>query len=583
MRKSYLKNLTKKLSLDEEFTKIIYDMLEKLRHFGYISTSREYDLVDSLYENVDKLYLKDDDVIDYKTGYYDSHRKILYIKDITDKVAVYQRLLYAMTTRKIDDKKYMTGYSYSGFIKNSFKIYHENYGINRAVVANLAAALNDEVNNNININVIYKTYERDFLDNKIKAENDSYYLESNIFSQMCFAFNIKKEEFYMGLFDRNPIKYMENIFVHNKFEHTEFLEYFDKISKEYSNYNKLNYLSKCLNDSCIKVKSCNDDDKLRELEKGHKKILFAVKDATEKCIDEEKETKTTEKEDVESLNGIRENLQNDIVSNIIDIQDILANDIITRAKMFGDYEYATKLKIFNEMLVLNNQLIEQNIFDTICYKLLKNRELTCINLIEKIKYSIIQDLISSEKFIKVYKDFSFVKLNGLGNEDSVYILMITEGSIVRVLKIDDVQNNIKYLKDNTSVISIDNFKSMMNSDIMNIYEERIVKTFRAIRKNEYFNKIKVEDIYTFSVEENMYVVYNYRNKLYVMLVDDRKVEYEVENIELSEVYSIFNKAPKSKESLLPVLYEGKFAVIKRLFRRLFTFNGIDEEKEQVLN
>ena len=94
-------------------------------------------------------------------------------------------------------------------------------------------------------------------------------------------------------------------------------------------------------------------------------------------------------------------------TNITSIQNILSDKIITSISHLSSYKYASKLKQFNNMLIFPNKKVSDAIFNTIIYKLMPDNELTAINIIQKLRYSLINHILFSDKFTDVSKKISF--------------------------------------------------------------------------------------------------------------------------------------------------------------------------------
>ena len=97
---NYLEKLKEKCIVNKEFYDIVEDIFNKLLEFGYTTPKKVKKLQKKLYDNIDVVLLGGDVKADYKTGYYDSVKKELYIKDLSNIESVYLRILYAITTTK---------------------------------------------------------------------------------------------------------------------------------------------------------------------------------------------------------------------------------------------------------------------------------------------------------------------------------------------------------------------------------------------------------------------------------------------------------------------------------------------------
>ena len=98
-------------------------------------------------------------------------------------------------------------------------------------------------------------FNSDFLGNEIKSDNDIYFLEGKILSQICYTLNLNEEDLYNNLFSSSPSKYLNRFFAKSKIDNLDkLLTEFDKISRLYSNYNKLCFLNNKLNANYINIK-----------------------------------------------------------------------------------------------------------------------------------------------------------------------------------------------------------------------------------------------------------------------------------------------------------------------------------------
>ena len=110
---------------------------------------------------------------------------------------------------------------------------------------------------------LIEPYTKDFLGNGIEADNNIYFLEGQILKQMCFALNIQEEDLYYHLF-LNPVNYLDKMLSKSKVENPEQLAIFDRASKNYSNYNKLLYLNKLLDNNYLEAKKVLPDEQINQ-------------------------------------------------------------------------------------------------------------------------------------------------------------------------------------------------------------------------------------------------------------------------------------------------------------------------------
>ena len=565
MKKVYLKSLKEKLKLSNEVIDILYELLEKLRFSGYVSKTMELDLADRLYENIDRVLIGTESKDDYKSGYYDAFKKEIYIKDLSNKKAVYQRFLYAMTTRKVEDNKYMVGYSYTYMNKNNFKLHHEGYGINRAVISNLASKLVDSVKTQIGFELVYTRYKTNFLGYDIISENDNYYFESNLFSQMCYALNIEKDIFYKELFSKNPIAEIEKELSKVNIDYQKYIDNMDKLSRKYSNYNHLKNLLNILDKIQIKLQKSEKLSKEEErvLSIQERKAKRDINDAIFRYTDIEEDTT-----DEVSVSEVLENMENYIINLVVEEQRMLSDYLCSVEDIEKPYEFAARLKQYNSMLIIKEDRIEKFIYEIITEKILKTNELTSVNLIEKIKYSLVQELISTDKYNGIYEDFSFKVINDLETPEEKYIIITSNGSFVQTIRVSDLDNRIQRLEDNTEKIITDNFRHILNSDYMGYNVNQIESIFTKLKEQyAFFSKVTTENINFFMKDRTYYLIIQFKNEIYVVKAMPTYSTFKVEMVELSESYSIFKEEFKKDNALLPVLYKGEENIFSFLFKK----------------
>lgn len=565
MKKVYLKSLKEKLKLSNEVIDILYELLEKLRFSGYVSKTMELDLADRLYENIDRVLIGTESKDDYKSGYYDAFKKEIYIKDLSNKKAVYQRFLYAMTTRKVEDNKYMVGYSYTYMNKNNFKLHHEGYGINRAVISNLASKLVDSVKTQIGFELVYTRYKTNFLGYDIISENDNYYFESNLFSQMCYALNIEKDIFYKELFSKNPIAEIEKELSKVNIDYQKYIDNMDKLSRKYSNYNHLKNLLNILDKIQIKLQKSEKLSKEEErvLSIQERKAKRDINDAIFRYTDIEEDTT-----DEVSVSEVLENMENYIINLVVEEQRMLSDYLCSVEDIEKPYEFAARLKQYNSMLIIKEDRIEKFIYEIITEKILKTNELTSVNLVEKIKYSLVQELISTDKYNGIYEDFSFKVINDLETPEEKYIIITSNGSFVQTIRVSDLDNRIQRLEDNTEKIITDNFRHILNSDYMGYNVNQIETIFTKLKEQyAFFSKVTTENINFFMKDRTYYLIIQFKNEIYVVKAMPTYSTFKVEMVELSESYSIFKEEFKKDNALLPVLYKGEENIFSFLFKK----------------
>lgn len=541
----YLDKFKEKCKVNNEFIEKINYLFERLVHFGYIDKLNVNKLAKKLYNNVNTVFLSSDKTNDYKTGYYDAITKELYIRDINDIESLFLRLIYAITTTKKKENVYNVGYSTTSLSTLSYKQEHKNFGINRAVVSNLVCRILYTEPTTLSIVPSYRTYEKDFLGNGIDADNNIYFLEGQILKQMCFALNIQEEELYYHLFV-NPSTYLNRILSRTKIENPEqFLAIFDRASKNYSNYNKLLHLNKLLDKNYLELKKSLPNEELDEsLLKENENIKYVIA----KTIVEFNPQEDDEIEDVElSLNETINELEENIVKNVVNIQDILVDTLIISEDRYSPIIFTIKQKQLSSLLIFKNLKLEESIFNTITYKVLNTYESSSSNLIEKMKYSIASEVLSSEKYIKVYDSMEFNRLTSLNLDDNTEIMALSiEGTFLQLIKVKDLNLTFKELKNNTELIKIDNLKFLLNSPIGIKGTQNIEKVYTYIKTHhEKYKTIEIEKLYITNINETTLVLVLSENEFEIFKMDILDDKIECDKVALSETYSIFNSSTVS--------------------------------------
>ncbi len=564
----YLDKLKEKCNLDNNFMDIIASLFEKLENFGYISKKKQKVLEKKLYQNIDVVIFGNSNIIDYKTGYYDAIKKELYIKDAKDVKSIYLRMIYILTTQEISDDTFAIGYSTSTLSKPDYKILHKNFAINRAIVSNLVCRLLYTLPTTLSIVPTYRTYENDFLGNKIKSDNDIYFLEGKLFSQLCYCLNTSEEEFYINLFE-SPNKFIYKYFTKNKFkEHIEFLSVFDSLSRKYSNYNKLIHLNKLLNDNYLNIKR-NILKDVSNLQSEQKKINKMILTTLIKM--NPKDDNTNDELDINieaSLAETINNLEEDVINNITQIQNMFVNLLITSEDKYSIIDYAIHLKELSKLLILPNEDLNKKIFDVISSDILKYNEHISTNLIEKLKYSIVNEIFSSDKYIKIYKNMGIQKLNQIKTDDDASIVALNvDGSFMQLVKVNSLDNQMSTLNNNTFPIRLDSMGYILNTPTQIKDVSKVEKIFTQIRhKFSEFNNVRIEKMYIGNIDNNTFVVIENDDKFSIIEVNFENDNISCKLVNMSQNYKLFNTS-----SNLPVLYNKEKSPIKKVLSLLFSF------------
>lgn len=563
---NYLDKLKEKCDLSNEFMDIVHNIFDKLIEFGYITSRTSKVLERRLYENIDVVLFDADTSHDYKTGYYDAVKKELYIKDITNIESIYLRLMYAMTTTEISKEAFNVGYSTACLSNTSYKIVHKNFGINRAVVSNLVCRLLYTVPTTLSIVPTYRTYENDFLGNKISSDNDIYFLEGKLLNQICFAFNIDEEELYYNLFT-NPKKYLNKFLVKTKLENPQtLLEVFDTISRKYSNYNKLIYLNKLLDMNYIEIKKNVLNNDTQHLMDEKKRIQLSIHTTLEKLTTKKIKKDNNFDSNIElSLSGEISSLEEIILKNIIDLQNILVVSLISNEMSYATIPYTIKLKTLEKILLVENTALKQQIYNVITYRVLNTFENTASNLIEKMKYSIANEVLSSDKYIKIYKNMKFKRLFNLSYKENTSIAAISvDDSFMQLIEISSLNKQAKSLNDNTTPIHLDSFGYLLNNLSSKHDTDRIEKIYTNM-KSEFkeLSNVSIENVYmtNFDLDFNLIVV-TQDDDFKIIKFTENNDNFKYKLVKLSENYSIFNQ--DSTNNNLPIAYKKNISAAKRV-------------------
>ena len=543
--KDYLKKLQKKCDIDENLMVVIKDLIDKLIKFGYISSMEYGKISKKLFDNIDTVITGDINGLDYKTGYYDAMKKELYIKDTSNFESIYLRILYILSTTEIDDKKFNVGYSITSLAKKSYKINHKNFGLNRAVISNLVCRLLYTLPTTLSIVPTYRTYENDFLGNKLSSDNDIYFLEGKLLKELCYCCDISEESLYSNLFSSSPIKFLDKAFEKSGIDNiSEIEDLFDTTSRMYSNYNKLCFLNRKLNENYINIRKNILNDDISELNKEQDRIKLAIKTAIQKLeykelnIDDDEFDNKIESSLSEKISFLEEN----ILLNIYKIQNILVNVLIKNESKYEPIEYAIKLKEINSLLIVENDVLKDAIYTTISTKLLSTSESTASNLVAKIKYSLVNQIISSDKYIKIYKNLSFKKLNDLKlKTNSSLVVLTSENNFLNLVEISKLNEKSKNLDNNTKIIHLENLRYLLTNPSITTDTYKIEEIFSAI-KNKYkkYAKLQIENVYWTSVYEPGLLFIMDDNGFDVLKIKITDENIELSTVKLSENYNVFD-------------------------------------------
>ena len=541
---NYLEKFKEKCKLNNDFISKLDFLFERLIHFGYIEAADVNKLYKKLYNNVNSVFLVSDKIYDYKTGYYDAITKELYIKDINDLESLFLRVIYAITTVQKKENLYNVGYSSTSLSNLNYKQEHKNYGLNRAVVSNLVCRLLYTEPTTLSIVPTYRTYQKDFLGNGLIADNNIYFLEGQILKQMCFALNIQEEDFYYHLFV-NPTKFLEKALSRSKVENPDqLLAIFDRASKNYCNYNKLLFYNRLLDENYLSSKkSLPDEDIDESILKEREKLKYIITKAILEL--DPKENDEDELDDIEvSLNETINKLEENIIKDVVNIQNILVDTLTISENRYSPIVFTIKQKQLSNLLVFKNDKLEKSIFNTISYKVLNTFESTSSNLIEKMKYSIASEILSSEKYIKVYNNMEFNRLVNLDLSENAEIMALSvDGTFLQLIKVKDLNLPFRELRDNTELIKIDNLKFLLNSPLSIKGTQNIEKIYTYIKTHhETYKTIEIEKLYITNVDDTTLVLVLSEDEFEIFKMDIVDDKVSCTKVALSERYSIFNSS-----------------------------------------
>lgn len=565
---NYLDKLKVKCNMDDKLFEIINDIFDKLLDFSYITKRQVKKLQKKLYENIDTILIGNDVNIDYKSGYYDAVKKELYIKDLNNIESIYLRILYVLSTTEISKESFAVGYSTSSLSTSDYKIRHLNFGLNRAITSNLVCRLLYTTPTTLSIMPTYRTYENDFLGNKVSSDNDIYFLEGKLLAQICYIFDINEEELYNNMFI-SPRKFLKKLSskINDNIDNNLF-RLLDDISRSYSTYNKLVYFNMLLNENYLNTKRKILNSDVKSLEKERESINLAITTALSKLSEKFDLNEDAFCNVEDSLSEEINNLEETILENISNLQNILVDYLIQNKQKYSTISYAIKLKELQKILIVENSKLEEAIFKTISIELMNTFENTASNMIEKIKYSIINEILSSEKYIKIYKNMEFKKLSNITKQSNYEVVAVTvDDSFVQLIGIDNLNFTMKSLEKNTHSISLNNMGYLLNTPSVTkdirVYE----KIFTIIHtKFPKFSNIRIENMYLVSEDDFTIVIILHDNTFSILQVTEKDDgSYNLKMVKLSEAYTLFNLRNNS----LPAIYNKTESPIQRLFSIFF--------------
>ena len=564
MSNSDLTLFKEKFNTSDYFVGVAESLIDRLLEFEYISAFKLNSYINKLFDNISELRIDTNNKYEYKSGYYDANKKELYIKDTKNIPATYLRLLYALTTTEVDAGIYDTGYATTKLSTENYKLRHLNFGINRAIMSNLVYKLCNLIPASLQITQIEPTYTHNFLGFKIESQNDMYYLEAKLLNELCFVLDMDAELLYHGLFTKRPMKTLLAAFKRKNFVRAdEFLSLLDNISRKYSTYNKLVFLSSELNDNYISYKKnvlTTDINEIKKeqalIEREIANVLSKLKAIEKEELEEDDETQVFEYMAglAETIDTLYTELRNDIVS----IQDILAEQLIESCKNLPYSKYASKLKCFNNILIEPNEKLNKKIEEIILFKLMPEAEVTGINLMEKIKYALIEQILAERDYSDISNTFSFYNITALENSDngSCLIILNSEKSFAKVLEISGLEKAGRNYT--ITPIPLDNLKHIMTTNYSNIYIGSIEKLYSSLKNSfKQFSNVSMENIFVFEYDTKKLLLVYDDNIPNIVSFSTSQI-HNFQKLPLSEKYKVFGKSvvgTKSKvSSSLPTIY-----------------------------
>ena len=233
-------------------------------------------------------------------------------------------------------------------------------------------------------------------------------------------------------------------------------------------------------------------------------------------------------------------LEEKIIKNVIDIQNILVKTLLDLEIKYSPIEFTIKQKQLSKMLIFTNKKLEDSIFNTISYKVLNTFENSSSNLIEKIKYSIASEVLSSEKYTKIYNKMDFNRLDGLNLPYNTEIIALSvDNTFLQLLKINNLDLPFKKLKDNTEIIKIDNLKFLLNSPISIKSTQDIEKIYTYLKNNKY-KSLNIENTFITNINNTTLVIVILDETFEIYKMDIINDKVKCNTLKMSEKYEVFN-------------------------------------------
>jgi hypothetical protein len=187
-------------------------------------------------------------------------------------------------------------------------------------------------------------------------------------------------------------------------------------------------------------------------------------------------------------------------------------------------------------------------------------EVTGSNLVEKIKFALIEQILAEKDYSDISNTFSFYNIHTLDNADrgsSLIILNNTKpiSKIIEVTGLDTSNHNYTL-----TPIPLDNLSHILNTSYSSFFIGNIEKLYSDLKNNfKKFANIPLDQIYTFEYDGKKFLLLHINNEPFVVSFSTQSIRnFQLQP--LSEKYKVFGKTVikiKDKtESALPVLYKG---------------------------
>ena len=236
-----------------------------------------------------------------------------------------------------------------------------------------------------------------------------------------------------------------------------------------------------------------------------------------------------------------------MIKDVINIQNILVDTLIISENRYSPILFTVKQKQLSKLLIFKNEKLENSIYNTITYKILNTFESTSSNLIEKMKYSIASEVLSSEKYIKIYNNMEFNRLTNLDLDENTEIMALSvDNTFLQLIKVKGLNLPFKELKDNTEIIKIDNLKFLLNSPMSISSTQNIEKVYTYIKTHhEKYKTIEIEKLYITNINDTTLVLVLSDDNFEIFKMDILNDEVNCIKVSLSETYGIFNSSSVS--------------------------------------